>query len=115
MQDRVCAWDVLTSLGVAGLDFVATDIYAIIDHIGAKAKRRMTPIVITKLVVVALAYFIWQERNWRLFKNTKRSLIQVIECITSAVRLKLLSCHFKRSKEGVKWFFPIGVNGFVIG
>nr|GEV38089.1 hypothetical protein [Tanacetum cinerariifolium]GEV38736.1 hypothetical protein [Tanacetum cinerariifolium] len=61
------------------LDLVAHDIYAIIDHIGTKAKRRTTPIVIAKLVVAASAYFIWQERNRRLFKNTKRSLIQVIE------------------------------------
>ncbi|GJS99759.1 hypothetical protein Tco_0820929 [Tanacetum coccineum] len=96
------AHDIWTHMkGLGGLDLVAPDIYAIINHIGAKAKRRTTPIVITKLVVAGSAYFIWQEHNWRLFKNTKRSLIQVI--ITSAVRLKLLSCHFKRSKEGVKY------------
>ncbi|GJT51662.1 hypothetical protein Tco_0977819 [Tanacetum coccineum] len=66
-------------------------------------KRRSSHIVIAKLVVAASAYFIWQERNWRLFKKTKRTVNQVIECIKSAVRLKLLSCSFKRSSEGVRY------------
>ncbi|GJW32963.1 reverse transcriptase zinc-binding domain-containing protein [Tanacetum coccineum] len=92
-------WDHMKKL--AGLDRVVHDVYAIIHHIGPKAKRRSSHIVIAKLVVAASAYFIWQERNWRLFKKTKRTVNQVIECIKSAVRLKLLSCSFKRSSEGV--------------
>ncbi|GJV01303.1 hypothetical protein Tco_1334872 [Tanacetum coccineum] len=48
-------------------------------------------------------YFIWQERNWRLFKGTKRSVQQVTDCIVSAVRLKLLTCRFKRSKDGSRY------------
>ncbi|GJY29993.1 putative RNA-directed DNA polymerase, eukaryota, reverse transcriptase zinc-binding domain protein [Tanacetum coccineum] len=92
-------WDHMKKL--AGLDRVVHDVYAIIHHIGPKAKCRSSHIVIAKLVVAASAYFIWQERNWRLFKKTKRTVNQVIECIKSAVRLKLLSCSFKRSSEGV--------------
>ncbi|GKE39016.1 retrotransposon gag domain, retroviral aspartyl protease [Tanacetum coccineum] len=57
--------------------------------------------VLAKLVMAATAYFIWQERNGRLFKNNKRSVNQVIEVIFSSVRLKLLSCRFKKSKDGV--------------
>ncbi|GJS81519.1 hypothetical protein Tco_0748060 [Tanacetum coccineum] len=94
-------WDHMKKL--AGLDRVVHDVYAIIHYIGPKAKRRSSHIVIAKLVVVASAYFIWQERNWRLFKKTKRTVNQVIECIKSAVRLKLLSCSFKRSSEGVRY------------
>ncbi|GKB59335.1 transposase, Ptta/En/Spm, transposase, Tnp1/En/Spm-like protein, partial [Tanacetum coccineum] len=94
-------WDHMKKL--AGLDRVVHDVYAIIHHIGPKAKRRSSHIVIAKLVVAASAYFIWQERNWRLFKKTKRTVNQVIECIKSAVRLKLLSCSFKRSSEGVRY------------
>ncbi|GJY74975.1 reverse transcriptase domain, reverse transcriptase zinc-binding domain protein [Tanacetum coccineum] len=73
----------------------------IILYLSPIAQRRSTRCVIAKLVVAASAYFIWQERNWRLFKNKKRSATQVIECIMSLVRLKLLSCHFKKSKDGV--------------
>ncbi|GKA91486.1 putative RNA-directed DNA polymerase [Tanacetum coccineum] len=87
----------------AGLDRVSHDIYAIVDHIGGNASRKSTCIVIAKLVVAASAYFIWQERNWRLFKKTKRSTKQVIECISSSVRLKLLSCRFKRTLDGVRY------------
>ncbi|GJR69255.1 hypothetical protein Tco_0015320 [Tanacetum coccineum] len=39
--------------------------------------------------------------NRRLFKNTKRSAKDVIECVMSSVRMKLLSCHFKKSKDGL--------------
>ncbi|GJR30422.1 auxin efflux carrier [Tanacetum coccineum] len=86
---------------LAGLDRVSHDIYKIIAYFDVNARRRSSHIVIAKLVVAASAYFIWQERNWRLFKKTKRTVNQVIECIYSAVRLKLLSCLFKRSKEVV--------------
>ncbi|GKC85670.1 hypothetical protein Tco_1141387, partial [Tanacetum coccineum] len=109
-QDRVYVWDVSNTLGstcslceatpdsheylffmcpfstdvwdhmkkLAGLDRVVYDVYAIIHHIGPKAKRRSSHIVIAKL---------------------------------SAVQLKLLSCSFKRSSEGVRyarmWDLPI--------
>ncbi|GJZ31367.1 hypothetical protein Tco_0576414 [Tanacetum coccineum] len=89
--------------GLAGLDRVAHDVYEIVDHLGSIAKIRSSHVVIAKLVVAASAYFIWQERNWRLFKKSKRSVHQVIECISSAVRLKLLSCSFKRTMKGVRY------------
>ncbi|GJU63652.1 putative RNA-directed DNA polymerase [Tanacetum coccineum] len=85
------------------LGHVLHDVYAIIDHFGDSAKRKSSRVVIAKLVVAASAYFIWQERNWRLFKGTKRSVQQVIDCIVSAVRLKLLTCRFKRSKDGSRY------------
>ncbi|GJS68244.1 putative RNA-directed DNA polymerase [Tanacetum coccineum] len=87
----------------ADLGHVLHDVYAIIDHFGDSAKRKSSRVVIAKLVVAASAYFIWQKRNWRLFKGTKRSVQQVIDCIVSAVRLKLLTCRFKRSKDGSRY------------
>nr|GEY78716.1 hypothetical protein [Tanacetum cinerariifolium] len=88
---------------LAGLDRVSHDVYDVIVHFGMNAKRKSTHVVIAKMVLAAFTYFIWQECNWRLFKKYKRSVNQVIECITSAFRLKLLSCRFKRSKEGVSY------------
>nr|GEZ01739.1 hypothetical protein [Tanacetum cinerariifolium] len=41
------------------------------------------------------------ERNFRLFKSQKRTPLQVIDCIKSSVRLKLLSCTFKKSKDAL--------------
>ncbi|GKB47810.1 hypothetical protein Tco_0898563 [Tanacetum coccineum] len=48
-----------------------------------------------------ICLFNWQERNWRLFKKSKRSIDQVVSCISSSVRMKLLSCAFKRTTDGV--------------
>ncbi|GJY34417.1 hypothetical protein Tco_0418886 [Tanacetum coccineum] len=66
--------------------------------------------VVAKTVVAACCYYIWQERNFRLFKNLKRSPQQVIDCIKVTVRLKLLSCYFKKSKDAMEvihlWELP---------
>nr|GEW39637.1 hypothetical protein [Tanacetum cinerariifolium] len=74
------------------------------------ANRKSSRSVIAKLVMATMAYFVWQERNARLFKNSKRPVNQVIEVIFSSVRLKLLSCRFKKSKDGVffaqMWSLP---------
>ncbi|GKC32701.1 RNA-directed DNA polymerase, eukaryota, reverse transcriptase zinc-binding domain protein [Tanacetum coccineum] len=55
---------------------ISHNIYDIVDHFGGIARRKTTHVVIAKLVVAASAYFIWQERNWRLFKKSKRSIDQ---------------------------------------
>nr|GEU40392.1 retrovirus-related Pol polyprotein from transposon 17.6 [Tanacetum cinerariifolium] len=74
------------------------------------SKRKSPKSVIAKLVLAASAYFIWQERNWRMFKNNKRTMQQVRECIYSTVRLKLLSCRFKKTRSGAslaqRWNLP---------
>ncbi|GJR21950.1 reverse transcriptase domain, reverse transcriptase zinc-binding domain protein [Tanacetum coccineum] len=88
-------------MDLAGVSPVIYNIYAAISSILPIAKRRTWDSVIIKLVIASTAYFLWQERNLRLFKNNKRSVAQVIECITSSIRLKLLSCRFKKSKRGL--------------
>ncbi|GJX93922.1 hypothetical protein Tco_0348508 [Tanacetum coccineum] len=92
-------WDSLKVL--AGLPLVAPSINVIIDVLIPIAKRRSTESVIAKLVVTALTYVIWQERNWRIFKGKKRTIKQVSDCIQSVFRIKLLSCCFRKSKDGL--------------
>ncbi|GJT41808.1 hypothetical protein Tco_0941673 [Tanacetum coccineum] len=74
------------------------------------AARKSSRSIIAKLVIAASAYFIWQERNWRLFKNKKRTTKQVFDAIFTSVRLKLVSCRFKKSKDGMffaqRWSLP---------
>ncbi|GJY92842.1 hypothetical protein Tco_0508624 [Tanacetum coccineum] len=84
--------------GLSSSTPILSHIMAIITPI---TNRKSSRSIIAKLVMAASAYFIWQERNARLFKNSKRSVNQVIEVIFSSVRLKLLSCRFKKSKDGV--------------
>ncbi|GKB85311.1 hypothetical protein Tco_0957583 [Tanacetum coccineum] len=63
--------------------------------------RSLTRCVVSKLVLAATAYFLWRERNDRLFKKGKNTVDHVIGSIKSSVRLKLLSCRFKKSKAGL--------------
>nr|GEU70203.1 reverse transcriptase domain-containing protein [Tanacetum cinerariifolium] len=96
--------------GLAGLNASNPNIYDIIQDLLPIVKYRTTVSVIAKLVVAASAYYVWQERNWRLFKKGKRNSDQIVECIVSSVRLKLLSCKLKKSKSGERmarlWDLP---------
>ncbi|GJV28011.1 hypothetical protein Tco_1384459 [Tanacetum coccineum] len=87
---------------LAGLPSIQPSIDLIMDAITPTANRGTSKSVISKLVLAAAAYFVWQERNERLFKGLKRSFAQVIECVVSAVRLKLMSCRFKKSIAGLE-------------
>ncbi|XP_071727851.1 uncharacterized protein [Rutidosis leptorrhynchoides] len=55
--------------------------------------------VVPKLVFAAMVYYIWQERNNRLFGGKSRSVDQMFKVIFSTVRLKLLSLKFKESRD----------------
>ncbi|GKC61013.1 putative reverse transcriptase domain, reverse transcriptase zinc-binding domain protein [Tanacetum coccineum] len=103
-QDLISIWDVwyVSDPWCFFMEFFVRAIYSARTSSGLIpiASRRSILSLIAKLVVVASAYYIWQERNWRLFKNCKRKPIQICECIQSSICLKLLSCKFKKSKSG---------------
>ncbi|GJX07043.1 RNA-directed DNA polymerase, eukaryota, reverse transcriptase zinc-binding domain protein [Tanacetum coccineum] len=72
--------------------------------------------VIQRLVLGASVYFIWQERNVRLFNSKYRSVDVVFNIIVNSVRLKLLSLNLKWSRDvgiGSKvWHLPnLGLQG----
>ncbi|GKB91992.1 hypothetical protein Tco_0964264 [Tanacetum coccineum] len=73
----------------------------VVDYLIPLAKRRACSSVIAKIVFSASVYYIWQERNARLFSNQKRTITQLSEVIKSVVRLKLLSCSFKKTRAGL--------------
>nr|GEU72208.1 hypothetical protein [Tanacetum cinerariifolium] len=104
-QDRLSSWDVNGSLvwhhmrDLVGLSHLPSSFEVILDFVTPMAKRRTSSNMVSKLVLAASVYFIWLERNDRLFNNSKRTVAQVIECIMSAIRLKLMSCRFKKSKD----------------
>ncbi|GJV19978.1 hypothetical protein Tco_1368998 [Tanacetum coccineum] len=89
------------STGLPGLTGAGPSLASIVTHLMPIAKRKSSKSCIGKLVVAAAAYFVWQERNARLFNKVKRSVTDVVDCIISAVRLKLFSCRFKKSKEAI--------------
>ncbi|XP_071714307.1 uncharacterized protein [Rutidosis leptorrhynchoides] len=61
------------------------------------AHRRVARVMVAKIAFAASIYYIWQERNSRLFKGEYRSVEQLFQTIFSTVRLKLLSLKFKKS------------------
>ncbi|GKD17016.1 zinc knuckle CX2CX4HX4C containing protein, partial [Tanacetum coccineum] len=71
----------------------------IVEFLIPFAKMKSIRIVICKLVFAAACYFIWQERNFRIFKKKKRMQVQIVELIKSNVRLKLLTCSFKKTQN----------------
>ncbi|GKA75562.1 putative RNA-directed DNA polymerase [Tanacetum coccineum] len=89
-----------------GVPNMPSSLDLIVDILKPISRKRSARNVIVKLVFAASCYFIWQERNNRLFKNQKRSEDQVIEVIKSTVRLKLLSCKFKKTKK-VEFFMHL--------
>ncbi|GKD84506.1 putative RNA-directed DNA polymerase, eukaryota, reverse transcriptase zinc-binding domain protein [Tanacetum coccineum] len=49
-----------------------------------------------RIVVAATSYYIWLERNGRLFKKKTSTPGQIVDVIFSTVRLKLVSFKFKK-------------------
>ncbi|GJT27388.1 RNA-directed DNA polymerase, eukaryota, reverse transcriptase zinc-binding domain protein, partial [Tanacetum coccineum] len=54
--------------------------------------------VVDKLLLAATVYYIWQERNKRIFKAEKRSVDAVSKLIKDCVKSKLMSIQVKKSK-----------------
>ncbi|XP_071718693.1 uncharacterized protein [Rutidosis leptorrhynchoides] len=65
------------------------------------AARNVARIVVIKLLFAASVYFIWQERNRRIFKKGNRSPVQVYGMVYSTVRLKLMSFKWKVSPSAI--------------
>nr|GEW87841.1 hypothetical protein [Tanacetum cinerariifolium] len=87
---------------LAGLSNPSPSMDDILHDIAPFAKRRTLKSIVAKLVVVAAAFFIWQERNGRLFKESKLSVSQVSDNILNSVRLKLMSCRIKKSRSALE-------------
>ncbi|XP_021986327.1 uncharacterized protein LOC110882671 [Helianthus annuus] len=94
----------------AGIQLMSSkweDIVEWLIHVPSKKSMRS---VIGRLLLSATAYFIWQERNQRLFKSKKRTVHVITEAIVSTVRLKLASVKIKSSMTGKslleKWNVP---------
>ncbi|GJV12806.1 hypothetical protein Tco_1354347 [Tanacetum coccineum] len=54
--------------------------------------------IIRRLVIAAAVYYVWQERNDRLFKNEKRKSETIISTVKESIRLKLMGMRVKESR-----------------
>ncbi|XP_021996203.1 uncharacterized protein LOC110893402 [Helianthus annuus] len=85
----------------------------IFGHLTGVVNSKKAMHVISRLVVSASAYFIWNERNRRLFTRKRREHDQLVNVILSTVRLKLQSMKFKQSIHSDRilqeWTLPRGI------
>ncbi|XP_022040211.1 uncharacterized protein LOC110942755 [Helianthus annuus] len=81
--------------GKAGMSNVDPKISAIVEWLLLRSKSKSAGCLISKLVVAASTYVIWQERNDRLFKNQTRPPDIICNEILQTVRYKLLGVKFK--------------------
>ena len=88
-------WSSLTRF--AGFSSLPSSLDDITHTLIVSVKSRSVRSVVSKLLFAAASYFIWQERNNRIFKKMRRTEAQVEDIIKSTVRLKLLTCRFKKT------------------
>ncbi|GKE45455.1 hypothetical protein Tco_1472739 [Tanacetum coccineum] len=60
------------------------------------SKGKTAVSILSRLVLTATSYYIWLERNERLFKKKTSSPDQIVDVIISMVRLKLVTFKFKK-------------------
>ncbi|GJX06712.1 hypothetical protein Tco_0194644 [Tanacetum coccineum] len=72
--------------------------------------KRTAKRVIGQLLLAATSYFIWIERNNRLFKKVKKKPEEIRDMVMITVRLKLLTLRFKNKLKVVellsRWKMP---------
>ncbi|MFS7936769.1 hypothetical protein Hanom_Chr05g00419631 [Helianthus anomalus] len=83
----------------ADIGAITNQWHAIFDYLVGIANSNKASHVIAKLVVSAAAYFVWDERNRRLFTTKRRSKMQLVDVNLSRVRLKLQTMRFKSSVQ----------------
>ncbi|GJY04714.1 zinc knuckle CX2CX4HX4C containing protein [Tanacetum coccineum] len=88
-------WILIRSL--TGMELISPRLHDIISYLQPIAHRRNARSVIGRILVAAAAYFIWVEQNNRVFKNSRRSLEELLDAIIVTVRLKLLTFRFKNT------------------
>ncbi|XP_021996318.1 uncharacterized protein LOC110893520 [Helianthus annuus] len=98
---------------LAGMEEVCNKWDSIYEYLVRFGSSKSARIVIGKLVVGATAYFVWQERNMRLFSTKKRSASRLVEIILATVRMKLHTMRFKRTGQVERilqeWSLPRGL------
>ncbi|GKE33759.1 putative reverse transcriptase domain, reverse transcriptase zinc-binding domain protein [Tanacetum coccineum] len=100
VSNKESLWVWLYVRHLADMDNIQPIFHNIVAHLQPMAKKRTTQSIIGKLIFAATSYFIWNERNNRLFKKTRRPPKEIRDLIMVTVRVKLISFIFK-NKDNV--------------
>ncbi|GKC08702.1 RNA-directed DNA polymerase, eukaryota, reverse transcriptase zinc-binding domain protein [Tanacetum coccineum] len=55
-----------------------------------------------RLVLGAFVYYIWQERNMRLFEEVKRTGEEIFKLVVESVRLRIMGLKLKTTKDVIE-------------
>ncbi|PWA58268.1 reverse transcriptase domain, Reverse transcriptase zinc-binding domain protein [Artemisia annua] len=107
-------WDNLKPL--CKLDDLSCVWAEIVSRMSIKMASNSIWSVIQRLILGAAVYYIWQERNFRTFRNNFRTEEVVFRIIVDTVRHKLMGLRIKYSREVEKaaiiWKLPLkGIHG----
>ncbi|GJY72197.1 hypothetical protein Tco_0475900 [Tanacetum coccineum] len=93
-----CAWDTIWTRAdiVNCMDSIPPRLIDVTTFINPISKGKTMVSILFKLVLAATSYYIWLERNGRLFKKKTSSPDQIVDVIISMVRLKLVTFKFKK-------------------
>ena len=77
-----------------------------------KANSNILVNILGRLIVAASVYFVWQERNVRLFKNHARPPDVLCDLILATVRYKLMGLKLKKTTRvmAILGEWKIGAN-----
>ncbi|XP_022026989.1 uncharacterized protein LOC110928073 [Helianthus annuus] len=93
----------LTVRSMVNMEDIDGSWQSILGWLDLNASSKKTEYIIGKLVIAASTYFIWQERNNRLFSNNKASAEVVSEKIKGIVRLRLMGFKLKSGATNQRW------------
>ncbi|XP_022030979.1 uncharacterized protein LOC110931895 [Helianthus annuus] len=82
-----------------GMDDVAPKWEEIVEWLLVRANSKSAANYVSRILVAATAYFIWQERNARLFKNQMRPPDHLCQVVINTVRYKLTGVRLKRTDK----------------
>ncbi|GJZ22668.1 putative gag-pol polyprotein [Tanacetum coccineum] len=81
---------------LCGMDTIPPHLSDVVAFIVPLSKGKTVVNIISRIVVAATSYYIWLERNGRLFKKKTSTPGQIVDVIFSTVRLKLVTFKFKK-------------------
>nr|XP_043626221.1 uncharacterized protein LOC122597720 [Erigeron canadensis] len=101
---------------MANLDEVPNSWDSIVDCMSSFTMSNAITNVVQRLVLAATVYFVWQERNFRLFQNKTRNVKDLCGIIKHTVRARLIGLKIKSTAKAAKvaeiWNFELnkGIN-----
>nr|GFC33637.1 reverse transcriptase domain, reverse transcriptase zinc-binding domain protein [Tanacetum cinerariifolium] len=81
---------------LCGMDSIPPRLINVTTFINPISKGKSAVSILSRLVLATTSYYIWLEKNRRLFKKKTSSPDQIVDIIISMVMLKFVTFKFKK-------------------